>query len=95
MSIAPNRVAVYLTAVAGLCTALAPAVANLDVTSTVGAVGGLAAVAAVVDRWLKGWQADEARKAAGLPSISTDLADELTGLTEGVKATGPVDGSDG
>lgn len=61
MSIAPNRVAVYLTAAGGLATALAPAVAGLDMTSTAGVIAGFAGVAAVVDRWLKGWQAHEYR----------------------------------
>lgn len=52
----PNRRAVYLTAVAGLFTALAPAVANLDLTSTAGVIAGLVAITAVVSKWLTGWQ---------------------------------------
>ncbi len=57
----PNRVAVYLTAIAGLLTALAPAVANLDTQSTVGLVGGFAAVAGVVHKWLDGYAKYEER----------------------------------
>lgn len=59
----PNRIAVYLTALAGLLTALAPAVANLDFTSTVGAVGGFVGIAVVVQKWLEGWQKYEDRTA--------------------------------
>jgi hypothetical protein len=51
----PNRIAVYLTSVAALLTAVAPVVANLDLTSTIGLVGGLGAVALVVKQWLAGW----------------------------------------
>lgn len=61
---APNRIAVYVTAVAALLGALAPAVANLDLTSTVGVIGGLATLLAVVRKWLDGWQAHEHRQAA-------------------------------
>lgn len=59
----PNRVAVYLTGLAGLCTAIAPAVANLDTTSTIGAVSGLAGVVTIAYKFLTGWQAHEAREA--------------------------------
>lgn len=62
MQIAPNRIAVYLTAGAALAGGLAPAVADLDVTSTGGVVAGLAVLFGVVNRWLVGWQADEERK---------------------------------
>lgn len=57
----PNRIAIYLTALAGLCTALAPVVANLDITSTVGIVGGFAGIAAVVREFLVGWRQYEER----------------------------------
>jgi len=50
-----GRVAAYVTAAGGLCTALAPVIAGLDITSTVGLVGGFGAVAAVVVKWLDGW----------------------------------------
>ena len=59
---APNRIAVYLTSAAGLATAAAPVIADLDLTSTVVIVGGFAGLAAVVNRWLVGWQADERDK---------------------------------
>lgn len=59
MTLTPNRIAVYITAFAGLLSALAPIVADLDLTSTVGIVGSLAAVAAVVHKWLDGWQQHE------------------------------------
>lgn len=51
-----GRIAAILGGVAGIAAALAPVVANLDVTSTVGVVGGIGAVAAVVIKWLDGWQ---------------------------------------
>lgn len=60
MQIAPNRVAVYLTAGAALAGGLAPAVADLDVTSTGGIIAGLAVILGVVNRWLTGWQTHEA-----------------------------------
>ena len=60
----PNRIAVWLTAAAGLLGAIAVPVANLDTTSTVGVLGGLTAIAAVVVKWLDGWQAHEVRVAS-------------------------------
>ncbi len=56
---APNRVAVYLTSIAALCAGLAPAVADLDLTSTAGVIAGLLALLGVVRKWLDGWQAYE------------------------------------
>ena len=60
--IQPNRIAVYLTGIAGLLTAVAPAVASLDTTSAVGAFVGFAGIVQIVDRYLKGWQAHEERQ---------------------------------
>lgn len=57
--LAPNRVAVYLTSIAALCAGLAPAVADLDLTSTAGVLVGLLGIVKVVDKWLDGWQAFE------------------------------------
>lgn len=51
-----GRVATYIGGVAALLAALTPAIANLDVTSTVGVIGGAGALAAVVVKWLDGWQ---------------------------------------
>lgn len=61
----PNRMAIYLTALAGLATAIAPAVAGMDTSSTAGVIAGFLGIAATVDRFLKGWQAHEARVARG------------------------------
>lgn len=58
--LATGRIVTYLGAAAGLATALAPVLGNLDITSTVGLVGGMGAVAAVVVTWLRGWQKYEA-----------------------------------
>ena len=62
-AIKPNRVAVYLTTAAGLATAVAPAVADLDTTSAGSLAVGFAGIVLVVDRFLKGWQAHEERQA--------------------------------
>lgn len=59
MKLLPNRVAVWLTSLAALSGALAPAVADLDLSSTVGIIGGLAVLLGVVRKWLDGWQAYE------------------------------------
>lgn len=59
----PNRIAVYLTAGAGLLAALAIPIANLDLSSTAGVSAGLFAIVGVVVKWLGGWQAHEARVA--------------------------------
>lgn len=64
----PNRVAVYLTALAGLAGALAPVVANLDTRSTVGVLGGLATILTVAVKWLDGWQKHEARQPSQSPT---------------------------
>jgi len=69
----PNRVAVYLTALAGLVGAVAVPVANLDTSSTIGVLGGLATILGVVSRWLDGWQKHERRLALD------DDADDLEG----------------
>lgn len=57
----PNRIAVYLTAAAGLLTAITPAVADLDTTSTAGLVGGFIGIAGIVHKFLEGWQRYEER----------------------------------
>lgn len=59
----PNRIAVYLTALAALAGGLAPAIADLDWTSTAGVIAGLVAILSVVQKWLSGWQQHEARQA--------------------------------
>ncbi len=51
-----GRIATYAASAGGLCTALAPVIAGLDITSTVGLVGGMGAIAAVVVKWLDGYQ---------------------------------------
>ena len=63
----PNRLALYLTAGAALLGALAPIVADLDIESVAGIAAGLAAVAAVVYKWLDGWSKwERAVPAAGV-----------------------------
>ena len=51
--------AVYLTALAGLLTAVTPAVANMDTTSTAGMVTGGLMILGVAVKWLDGWQKHE------------------------------------
>lgn len=59
----PNRVATILAVIAGIATAVAPVVANMDWSSTAGVIaGGFAAVLAIV-KWLDGWQKHEANVA--------------------------------
>lgn len=59
----PNRIAVYFTAAAALAAGLAPVVANLDISSTVGVIGGVGALSAVVSVWLHNWGKYEEREA--------------------------------
>lgn len=58
---APNRIAVYLTILATIAGGLAPVIANMDLSSTAGVVAAILAIAAVVRKWLDGWQSFEAR----------------------------------
>lgn len=51
-----GRIATYVGGVGALAAAVAPAVANLDLTSTAGLAAGVIALAAVVTKWLDGWQ---------------------------------------
>lgn len=51
-----GRIATYVGGAGALCAALAPAVANLDLTSTAGLGAGVIALAGVVIKWLDGWQ---------------------------------------
>jgi cyanate permease len=62
-----NRIVALLTALAALAAGLAPVVADLDWESTVGIVGGLSAVTAVVYKWLDGWQKWEGRHDSSVP----------------------------
>lgn len=71
----PNRVVVALTVLAGLVGAVAPAVANLDTTSTVGVLGGLATVLGAAVKWLDGWQKHEARVASPAAVRDADEAE--------------------
>jgi|AntDryMetagUQ889_1029465.scaffolds.fasta_scaffold09750_3 hypothetical protein len=59
----PNRIAVYVTAAASLLAALAPVVADLDLSDAGAIVAGLLAVVVVVNRWLIRWQAHERKPA--------------------------------
>lgn len=58
-----NRAVVVLNIVAGLAVAVTVPVANLDLSSTAGVLGGLAAIAVASAKFLTGWQAHEARVA--------------------------------
>lgn len=68
---APNRIAVYLAALASLATALIPVVEDLDTQSTTTLAVGLAGLVAVVAKWLTGWQAHEEREHQALQGIET------------------------
>jgi hypothetical protein len=55
-----NRVVVGLNIVAGLAAAVVVPVANLDLSSAAGVLGGLAAITLACAKFLTGWQAHEA-----------------------------------
>jgi hypothetical protein len=57
---APNRVVVYLTALAALAGAVAAVWGDLDWTTTVGVIASLGTLLGVVVKWLDGWQKYEA-----------------------------------
>lgn len=59
----PNRVATYLTAGAGLATAVAVPLADLDLESTAGIVAGLVAILTAFQQWMKGWREHQATQA--------------------------------
>lgn len=69
--LAPNRIAVYLAALASLATALAPVVADLDSSDTVALATGLLGLVGVIVKWLSGWQAFEDREHQALQGIET------------------------
>lgn len=56
-----NRVVAIATAILALILALVPVVGNFDWTSTAGVLAGIGAIAAIVVKWLDGWQKHEAR----------------------------------
>jgi protein-S-isoprenylcysteine O-methyltransferase Ste14 len=58
-----NRIVALVTALVGLAGAVAPAVANMDWSSTAGVIAGVGVVAAAAIKWLDGWQKHEARTA--------------------------------
>lgn len=59
----PNRLALYFTALAALAGGLTPVIANLDLSSTIGVVGGIGAFSAVIAVWLFNWGKYEERTA--------------------------------
>jgi len=59
----PNRIALYFTALAALCAAVVPVLADFDTSSTIGVVGGVGALAGVVGVWLYNWGKYEERTA--------------------------------
>lgn len=75
MQITPARVASALGGASALAAGIAPAVADLDTTSTIGVLGGALGVLIAVDRFLVGQRAHEARQPSGTPvSAQTDRA---------------------
>ena len=53
---APNRIAVYVAALAGLITALLPVVTDLGLAEVASVLGGLLAGTAALLKFLDGWQ---------------------------------------
>lgn len=56
----PNRVAAVLGSVAAIAGAIAPAVANLDLSSSAGVLAGVVTIGAIVLKFLDGSQKSEA-----------------------------------
>ena len=73
----PNRLAVYLTAGAGLLAALAPIVADLDWESTAGVVAGVLAITGVVSVWLNNWGKWERGEGSGTVPVDEEPPDEF------------------
>lgn len=57
-----NRVVAVAAALISLALGVLPVVANFDWTSTAGVIAGIIAVLGIVQKWLEGWQAHEARQ---------------------------------
>lgn len=75
-----NRVVLALTVLAGLAGAIAVPVANLDTSSTIGVVGGLATIAITAAKFLDGWQKHEDR-VANPYSTETQLGVAAAGVS--------------
>ncbi len=86
--LAPNRVASYMAALAGLLTALAVPVANLDLQSTAGAVAGLIAILTAYQQWMKGWRSHEVRIAPITPAVAGSRVYTTSGWFQGPPAPG-------
>lgn len=90
----PNRLAAYMTSVAALLAALAPAIANLDLSSTVGVLGGAVVILGVFREWLKGWREHELRTPPLAPPRDGGLAPErVAAVQEAAAAATSVPGS--
>lgn len=61
MKITPARVASLMAGVSVLLASLAPAIGNMDVTSTAGIIGGVVGIVGILVTFLKGQRAHEAR----------------------------------
>jgi hypothetical protein len=82
-----------LAGASALLAAIAPAVANLDVTSTAGLFGGAVVIAGILSQFLKGQRAHEARVGSFAAPKSPMAA--MTSSGSGVTITGGwVPGSD-
>jgi hypothetical protein len=75
MTITPGRIATLLAIIAGVAGAAAPAIANMDWSSTAGVIAGTLAVVGAIVAWLKGWREHEARLEDS-PSMVADLDDQ-------------------
>lgn len=72
----PNRAASYAAAIGALALGLLPLAGNLDWTSTAGVLGAIAAISAVVWKWLDGYSKYERGEGAALIP-GDELDDEL------------------
>jgi hypothetical protein len=83
----PNRLAVYFAGIAALLGAAIPVIANFDWESTVGVLGGLAALATVVSVWLVNWGKWERGDGQGqmVGELDDEFDEESAELPETVK----------
>jgi hypothetical protein len=87
VQITPGRAATALAVLAGAAGAAAPAVANMDWSSTAGVIAGTLAIVGAITAWLKGWREHEARLADS-PSHVADL-DDVAGAADHPAAVAP------
>lgn len=83
MKLSPARIASLLAGASVLLGSLAPAIANLDLTSTAGVVMGIVGIVTVLDRFLVGQRSHEARLAVAASATGTTYVASSSTTTGG------------